>query len=108
MHAWLLYRAARAIHELVQDGAGTSAPRDDGFLFPDERARQRALAQLAQDSAVDARHVKLSVLSGELVITGRVRTVAMKERVADICRTVGGISRIRDELHVRADEDDSE
>jgi osmotically-inducible protein OsmY len=98
---WFGYQAARALGNLVRGEWGSTAARGGDYILPDERARQSAGAQLAADPEVDARGVELSVLSGELTITGTVPTTFMKTRAEEICRSVAGVLTVRNELSVQ-------
>jgi len=102
MGFWLGYAAGKAAGDLVRDELGDSSSRsgDEGYLLPDEVARQEACRRLNASSEVDASDVDVIVLSGELTLRGSVREAQMKARAEALCADVAGVTRVRNELGV--------
>lgn len=102
MGFWLGYAAGKAAADLVRDELGDSVGRsgDEGYLLPDEVARQEACRRLAASSEVDAGNIDVSVLSGELALRGRVREAQMKAHAEALSADVPGVTRVRNELAV--------
>ena len=102
MGFWLGYAAGKAAADLVRDELGERDQRRGGesYILPDERARQEACARLAASSDVDVSAVDVRVLSGELVLRGRVRDASMKARVEALCTNIAGVTSVRNELAV--------
>lgn len=98
---WWGYQATRGVGDWVQ--RELESPRDpgDGYVLPDEGARQRACALLAGDTGVDSSALQVRVLSGELRLSGSVRAVGMKIRAAQICAAVVGVAKVDNELTVK-------
>ncbi|HEY3493932.1 MAG TPA: BON domain-containing protein [Polyangiaceae bacterium] len=101
MSWWWGYQATRGLSEWVR--RELESPRDpgDGYILPDERARQAAHVRLAADPGVDSRDVQIRVLSGELRLSGSVPTEPMKVRAAQICAAVVGVASVENELSVK-------
>jgi osmotically-inducible protein OsmY len=102
MGFWLGYAAGKAAADLVRNELGDSGGRspDEGYLLPDEVARQEACRRLNASSEIDASDVDVVVLSAELTLRGRVRDAQMKARAESLCAAVAGVTRVRNELAV--------
>ena|SRR5688572_16103856 len=99
MGFWLGYAAGKFVRDEL---AGRDERRGgESYILPDERARQEACARLASSPDVDVSHVEVNVLSGELILRGRVRDPAMKARVEALCTNVAGVTKVRSELAVK-------
>jgi hyperosmotically inducible periplasmic protein len=101
MSWWLGYGLTRAVGNLIKGEAGPQGSRDDGYILPDERARQAAVAQLSADAELDARKVEVRVLSGALTLLGSVPSEPMKARAEQICLALSGVSTVENELKVQ-------
>jgi osmotically-inducible protein OsmY len=97
---WWQYHVARGWSDWVQRELTSSPDPGDGYILPDERARQRACALLAADAGVDSRHVQVTVLSGELRLAGSVPAESMKVRAGQICATIRGVAKVENQLTV--------
>jgi len=100
--SWLAYHVARSFGALVDRELEGSPDRGDGYILPDERARQAACAQLAADPDVDAAGLDVRVLSGQLQLSGSVSTAAMKQRALAICARIPGVTSVEDAVTTRA------
>jgi osmotically-inducible protein OsmY len=102
MGFWLGYYLGRAASDLFASERDASA-RDpgDSYILPDERARQQACGQLAREPGLDAGEIEVRVLSGELTLTGRVPTEALKLRAQALCTNIAGVTNVRNELAVK-------
>ena len=99
--SWLGYYVARGLSDLVQREMAPSGTREDGYILPDEHARQRAVARLAEDEGLDASDVEVRVLSGKLILSGRVSDASAKARVEQLCTGIAGVTGIENALLVR-------
>jgi osmotically-inducible protein OsmY len=99
--SWLGYHVARGFRDLVQRELAPSKQPGEDYILPDERARQRACAQLAADASVDASEVEVTVLSGALKLSGSVPNAATKERAAQLCTGIPGVTSIENALLVK-------
>ena len=100
--SWLGYHIVRSLGDLAKrELASPGARPDDEYLLPDERARQRACADLAADPEVDAGNIVVQVLSGTLSLSGTVPTAPMKARAAELCAKVPGVKSVEDALTVQ-------
>ncbi len=97
---WLGYHAARGFVDLVKGELAPAGERDEAYLHPDERARQRAHALLAADTSIDASKVEVVVLSGVLRLSGCVPDEHARVRVHTLCKDLAGVTRIEDELTI--------
>lgn len=99
--SWLGYHIARTFGDLVQRELASPGDRGDDYILPDERARQRACAELAADPNIDAEHIDVSVLSGALRLSGSVPAEPMKARAAQLCAGIPGVQSVENALTVR-------
>jgi osmotically-inducible protein OsmY len=102
MGFWLPYAASRAVGRLVK-GALEDGPAPTGdYLHPDEKARQQLCAQLAAEGASEQHgSVQVSVLSGEVLLTGSVSSEAERAKVEGLARAIPGVKSVRSELAIR-------
>ena len=99
--SWLGYFAAKGFTDLVKSELAPSSKRGEDYLLPDEQARQRAVARLAEDERVQADDVEVRVLSGQLVLSGSVADEAAKARVEQLCTGIAGVTSVENRLRVR-------
>jgi osmotically-inducible protein OsmY len=102
MGFWLPYAASRAVGKLVKGALGDGPAPTGDYLHPDEKARQQLCAQLAAEGASTLHgSVQVSVLSGEVLLTGSVSSAAEQKRVDALARALPGVRSVRSELTVR-------
>lgn len=101
MSWWWKYQATRGLSDWVQRELRPPCDPGDGYILPDERARQAAHARLAEDPSVESRDVRVRVLSGELRLSGSVPTEAMKVSAGRICAAIAGVTKVANELSVK-------
>jgi BON domain len=97
MGFWLPYAASRAVAGLVKGALGDGPAPPGDYLHPDEKARQQLCAQLAAEGAG---HVQVSVLSGEVLLTGSVSSAADQAKLEALARALPGVKSVRSELAV--------
>src|SRR5690349_5472081 len=94
---WLSYGVTRAVSDLIK-GELASPPRPgDGYILPDEQARQTACAQLIR-AGIDASKLQVTVLSGVLKLAGSVQTAEMKAQAEQVCGAIAGVSKVENAL----------
>lgn len=98
MGFWLPYAAARAVSGLVKGALGDRPATTGDYLHPDEKARQQLCAQLA---ALGASDVQVSVLSGEVRLSGSVSSEAARSEAEALAHALPGVKSVRSELSVR-------
>jgi osmotically-inducible protein OsmY len=98
--SWLGYYAAKGLSDLAESELAPSKARGEDYLLPDEQARQRAVARLAEDAQVQAGNVEVRVLSGKLVLSGSVPDDATKTRVEQLCTGIAGVTSVENALRV--------
>lgn len=67
-------------------------------MLPDERARQGAVARLAEDPRIEASGSEVIVLSGVLRLSGRVPNETMRTQAAELCAAIAGVTSVENEL----------
>lgn len=100
MSWWLGYGVTRAVSDLVKGELAGPQRADDGYLLPDEKARQAACAQLATTAGLEVNTIEVSVLSGVLKLSGSVPSADLKQRAEQLCAAIGGVSRVENELAI--------
>lgn len=98
---WAGYAASRAVGKIVKSALGPAQEPAGDYLLPDEQARQALCARLESAPDLDTRDVHVSVLSGELVLTGTVVNVEARSAVEALAHATAGVASVRNELTFR-------
>jgi hypothetical protein len=72
-----------------------------GYTRSDERIKDDINEKLTDDGHVDAREIEVEVRSGEVVLTGFVRSRPEKRRTEDIIERISGVKNIENRLKVQ-------
>lgn len=98
--SWWLGYGARAVGDLIKSQLASPLRPGDGYILPDEQARQAACAQLAASVGLDASKVEVTVLSGVLKLAGNVPSAEMKAQAEQVCAAIAGVSKVENTLSV--------
>ena len=98
--SWIGYHVVRGFADLVQRELAPSGEHAEDYLLPDERARQSAVAALAAEPSLDARHIDVRVLSGALTLSGNVPDEPMRRCAEVVCKRIQGVTCIENLLTV--------
>jgi osmotically-inducible protein OsmY len=74
---------------------------DDAGPRPDDEVRKDVEQHLVDDTAVDAKEVRLSVKDGVVTLSGAVDAVPEKRRAREIAETIPGEKAVVDNMQVR-------
>ncbi len=78
-------------------------PRD--YRRADERIYEEVCEALTQDADVDATHVEVKVLDGEVTLGGTIQTRSQKRRAGDLADRIAGVRDTHNQLRVQEREE---
>ena len=68
--------------------------------MPDEIIRQNIIDSLKKDPGIDTSKIHVEVKNGEVILKGKADTETEKQRSEKIARSVAGVSRVENHLHI--------
>jgi hypothetical protein len=72
-----------------------------GYVHPDERIAEEAIARLTDDPALDASDIEVSVTGGEVTLTGTVADRRDRRRAEDLVEGILGVSYVQNNLRLQ-------
>ena len=72
-----------------------------GYVRSDERIREDVSDRLTDDWLVDASNIEVTVVSGEVTLSGTVDSRQAKRRAADCAENVSGVHNVQNNLRVQ-------
>jgi len=72
-----------------------------GYTRSDDRIREDVNDRLTDDGWIDASDIDVQVSSGEVTLTGQVRSRNDKRRAEDLAETVSGVKHVQNNLRVK-------
>jgi osmotically-inducible protein OsmY len=101
-------RASEEVASWFGDDDATRRRRSDyrghgpsGYTRSDDRIMEDANDRLTDDWGVDARHISVSVSSGEVTLDGTVPSREQKRRAEDVIDDLSGVKHIQNNLRVK-------
>jgi len=98
--SWWGYGVTRAVSDLIKGELASPRRPGDGYILPDEQARQAACAKLSATAGLDASKVEVTVLSSVLKLAGSVPSAEMKAQAEQVCAAIAGVSKVENTLSV--------
>jgi osmotically-inducible protein OsmY len=86
--------------EFEHGGGGFAGRGPKGYRRSDERIREDVCDRLADDPRIDASDVEVAVDSGEVILSGTVRSREEKRISEDVIETISGVHDIQNTLRV--------
>lgn len=71
-----------------------------GYTRSDDRIREDVSDRLSDDDGVDASHIEVAVLAGEVTLTGHVPTRQQRRLAEDCVERAAGVSHVQNNLRV--------
>lgn len=68
-----------------------------GHLSEDEELQQAVCAALIEDSELDSSHIGVRVVTGQVILSGRVRSVDHCKRAIEVAQAQSGVHRVQAE-----------
>jgi hypothetical protein len=91
---------ARAYHDYDRDGRGARGLGPQGYKRSDERISDEVHERLTDDSWLDASGVSVSVVAGEVTLSGTVDSRESKHRAERIVEHISGVAHVQNNLRV--------
>lgn len=85
---------------LLAASASAAAQAGPPARLPDDALRQAAIARMLDARAAFFADIRLDVICGDALLTGRVRTLPDKARASALVRSVPGIQTVTNEVQV--------
>lgn len=92
---------------IADDAAGTrggepgAATRSTGEVVDDATITAKVKSAFVQDDKVSALDVKVNTYRGVVQLSGYVDNGVLRDRAADIARSVGGVKSVQNDIQVR-------